>query len=317
MALPVSVVIPAYNRADLLPRALASVHSQVPERPGEVIVVDDCSTDGTADTALQFGARVIRHKRNLGEGEARNSGIAAAAHDWIALLDSDDEWLPHHLTTLWPLRHNYALVGGATLSLGLDSGCCGFGGALRATRVSPSRLIFPENFLSCDALLVRKDVVQEVGGFNPQIRYAADMDLWIRVVEHAPGIALPEVVAIWHLHPGQVTTDRRQMWAGREQVIRSYADRSWWSVRLLEMARAVNAWDSARLAIRQGDRRQMLADLRFIARRPIRLSAVAQMGVRRQRLRRRATELESQTREATAAASAWRASRRVGPRVSS
>jgi glycosyltransferase involved in cell wall biosynthesis len=315
MTLPVSVVIPACNRADLLPRALASVHSQQPEPPSEVIVVDDCSTDATAEVAAQFGARVIRHERNLGESGARNTGIAAASHDWIALLDSDDEWLPHHLATLWPLRRDYVLVGGATLWLGMDSKCCGFGGTLRTTRVSPSRLVFPENFLSCDAVLVCKHVVEEVGGFNPQIRYAADMDLWIRVVEHGAAIAVPEVVAIWHLHPGQVTTDRQQMWAGREQVIRSYSDRTWWSVGLLEQARAVNAWDSARLAIRQGDRRQMFSDLRFIARRPIRVSAVGRTWVRRQRLRRRAAQLESQIHAATSTDSRWRASRGTGPRA--
>jgi glycosyltransferase involved in cell wall biosynthesis len=291
VALPVSVVIPTYNRADLLPRAVGSVLAQRPERPAEVIVVDDCSTDGTADAAAQLGARVIRHERNLGEAGARNTGISAASHKWIALLDSDDEWLPYHLATLWPLRDEHVLVGGATLWLGPGSSSYGFGGALRTTPVSPELLVFPENFLSCDAVLVRKDVVERVGGFNPEIRYAADMDLWIRVVEQGSAIAVPEVVAIWHLHPGQVTADRRQMWAGREKVVRSYSDRSWWSSRLLDQARAVNAWDAGRLAMREGDVRQMLAELAFIAKRPIRLSAVAQTWVRRQRLKRRAAAL--------------------------
>ncbi len=291
MALPISVVIPAYNRAALLPRAIASVRSQRPEPPAELIVVDDCSVDGTAETAEQLGARVIRHERNLGESEARNTGIAAASHEWIALLDSDDEWLPHHLATLWPLRDEHVLVAGATLWLGPGWTSYGFGGVLRTTKVSPPLLVFPENFLSCDAVLVRSDVVEGVGGFNPAIRYAADMDLWIRVLERGTAIAVPEVVAIWHLHPGQVTADRREMWAGREQVVRSYADRTWWSTQLIDQARAVNAWDSSRLALRERDIRQMLVDLAFILRRPVRTAAVASTWIRRRRLNRRAAAL--------------------------
>jgi glycosyltransferase involved in cell wall biosynthesis len=291
MSLPVSVVIPAYNRAEFLPRALQSVFAQHPEPPGEVIVVDDCSTDATSEVAAQLGAHVIRHERNLGEGGARNTGIAAASHEWIALLDSDDEWFPHHLATLWPLRCDHVLVAGATLWFGPESSCRGFGGTLNVTTVTPALLVFPENFLSCDAVLVRKDVVERVGGFNPGIRYAADMDLWIRVLEQGTAIAVPEVVAVWHLHAGQVTADRREMWAGRERVVRSYAERSWWSPRLLEQARAVNAWDSGRLAMREREMRQATVDLLFIAASPTRMSAVAQTWVRRRRLKRRAVAL--------------------------
>jgi glycosyltransferase involved in cell wall biosynthesis len=291
VVVPVSVVIPAYNRAELLPRAITSVLTQRPEPPVEVIVVDDGSSDATADTATRLGARVVRHERNLGESAARNTGIGAASQEWIALLDSDDEWLPHHLATLWPLRDNHALVGGATLWLGAGSRSYGFGGTLRPTAVSPQLLIFPENFLSCDAVLVRKDVVQAAGGFNPEIRYGADMDLWIRVLERGTGIAVPAVVAIWHLHPGQVTADRREMWAGRERIIRAYAARRWWSTRLLDQARAVNAWDSCRLALRRGELRRVMLEIAFIAEDPVRLSAVAQTWIRRQRLKRRAAAI--------------------------
>jgi glycosyltransferase involved in cell wall biosynthesis len=275
----------------MLPRALASIRKQRPEPPAEVIVVDDCSTDGTADVAASLGARVIKHEQNLGESAARNTGIAAASHAWIALLDSDDEWLPDHLATLWPLRDRHVLVGGATLWCSPTSSSYGFGGALCKTQVSPALLVFPENFLSCDAVLVRKDVIESVGGFNPEVRHAADMDLWIRVVERGSAIAVPHVVAIWHLHGGQVTSDRRAMWCGREEVVRSYAGRSWWSRRLLDQVRAANAWDSWRLALRERDTRRMILELAFIAQSPVRVSAVLRTCIRRQRLKRRAAAL--------------------------
>src|SRR5919108_5973128 len=90
-------------------RALAGVFAQKPP-PAEIVVVDDASTDGTAAVAEEMGARVVRHEENLGEGAARNSGIAAATQPWLALLDSDDEWLPHHLETLWRGRGDHLVV---------------------------------------------------------------------------------------------------------------------------------------------------------------------------------------------------------------
>ena len=92
--LPVSVVIPAFNRPEMVARAVRSALEQQPRRPAEVIVVDDASSDDTAAAASAAGARVIRHEVNQGEGAARNTAIRAARHDWVALLDSDDEFLP-------------------------------------------------------------------------------------------------------------------------------------------------------------------------------------------------------------------------------
>jgi len=97
MALSVSVVIPTYNRADMVPRAVASALANV--EPGdEVIVVDDGSTDTTIEALAPYRDRIrLPHGRHAGAGAARNQGIAAARGDLIAFLDSDDEWLPHKL----------------------------------------------------------------------------------------------------------------------------------------------------------------------------------------------------------------------------
>ena len=100
--LPVSVVIPAYNRPDLVGRAVRSALTQRPQPPAEVVVVDDCSSDATGAAARAAGARVIRHEVNRGEGAARNTAIRAARGEWVAMLDSDDEWLDGHLAALWP-----------------------------------------------------------------------------------------------------------------------------------------------------------------------------------------------------------------------
>jgi glycosyltransferase involved in cell wall biosynthesis len=94
---PVSVIVPTYNRAGLVGRAVESALSAL--SPGdEVIVVDDGSTDDTQQALARYAGR-IRYVRapHGGAGRARNRGIRAASHAWVAFLDSDDEWLPDRL----------------------------------------------------------------------------------------------------------------------------------------------------------------------------------------------------------------------------
>lgn len=94
----VSAIIPVYNGEPWLADALRSIASQT--RPAdEVIVVDDCSTDRSAEIARAHGALVVHQPVNRGEGAARNAGIRAARGDAIAWLDADDYWTPHHLAT--------------------------------------------------------------------------------------------------------------------------------------------------------------------------------------------------------------------------
>jgi glycosyltransferase involved in cell wall biosynthesis len=95
----VSVVIPTYNRAGKLVRALRSVLNQsLP--PAEIIIVDDASTDGTAQidfAAMSPRIRLVRGEENRGGAIARNKGVQCAMGNWIAFLDSDDVWLPDKL----------------------------------------------------------------------------------------------------------------------------------------------------------------------------------------------------------------------------
>lgn len=93
----VTVVIPTYNRRSLLCRALDSVLNQTAS-PSEVIVVDDGSSDGTRDLIQKTYSSVsLIEQENQGVSQARNRGIKEASGEWIAFLDSDDEWLPQKL----------------------------------------------------------------------------------------------------------------------------------------------------------------------------------------------------------------------------
>lgn len=94
MSITVSVVIPAYNAGEYLGRAIDSVLAQT-QPAAEIIVVDDGSADNTADVAQGYGERIrFIQQENAGASVARNTGIEAAASEWIAFLDADDEWLP-------------------------------------------------------------------------------------------------------------------------------------------------------------------------------------------------------------------------------
>ena len=88
----ISVIIPVFNRSEMVSRALDSVLTQT-RRADEILVVDDGSTDGTNKVLDSFdGIKIIRHEKNKGVAAARNSGISAANYEWIAFLDSDDIW---------------------------------------------------------------------------------------------------------------------------------------------------------------------------------------------------------------------------------
>ncbi len=111
MSITVSVVIPAYNAAKYIGRAIDSVLAQT--RPAdEIIVVDDGSTDNTADVAHGYGDKIrFIRQENAGASVARNTGIEAATSEWIAFLDADDEWLPQKLQLQTEhLRRNPNLV---------------------------------------------------------------------------------------------------------------------------------------------------------------------------------------------------------------
>src|SRR5438270_12149940 len=136
--------------------AVLSALGQRRRPPAEVIVVDDCSSDDTGEVAATAGARVIRHERNQGEGGARNTAVEAARQPWLAMLDSDDEWLPTHLATLWPLCEGNVLVSGAALYV-FDDGEVGYHGSVRrraTTLRSPAALLHAGNYLPLSATMV-------------------------------------------------------------------------------------------------------------------------------------------------------------------
>jgi glycosyltransferase involved in cell wall biosynthesis len=209
----ISVVIAAYNASATLGRAIQSVLAQT--RPAdEIIVVDDGSTDSTADTARQFGSRVrVISQSNGGTSVARNTGIQNASGDWIAFLDADDEWLPEKLHTqedFLDAQSEVAWGYGNFIPTSQN------GTPLKAVHKNNyGNTVFEDYFVAycrgfyawTSILMVRKDVFAKTGLFEVGMKRAQDNDLWFRIGYQFPRVGyIGRPLAIYHQDtPGSST----------------------------------------------------------------------------------------------------------------
>ena len=177
----VSVVIPVHNAEGTLERALQSVLAQT-VRPQEVIVVDDGSTDGSVEVARAFGPTVsIVQQGHLGPSAARNVGMALSRSEWVALLDADDEWNPIKLERqLSTLSSDDSIVCCATDWTRHREEDSADPKAARVRRIATTDLHILNPFQT-SSVLVRRDVICQVAGFDPSLDGAGDWDCWLRV----------------------------------------------------------------------------------------------------------------------------------------
>jgi glycosyltransferase involved in cell wall biosynthesis len=193
----VTVVIPTYNRRDLVREAIASVTAQsYPDV--EVIVVDDGSADGTAEVVQQCAGVQYVYQANRGVSAARNVGVAHARGELIAFLDSDDLWQPDKLAHQVALFEQHPDVHICqTDEIWIRNGM----------RVNPhhkhrktSGDIFARSLELClvspSAVMMRRALLEQLGGFDETLPACEDYDLWLRVTARLPVhfIALPLVV---------------------------------------------------------------------------------------------------------------------------
>lgn len=199
---PVTVVIPYFDDAGTIGRALASVRAQT-RPPAEVLVVDDASCPDAARhlkvlAARDPAVRVIRQSVNGGPGAARNVGWDAARQPYVAFLDADDSWHPEKLERqlgVFTARPEAVLVGhGGVVAAGgeipvpaLDHG------GVRSIR--PLTLLLRNQF-GTPAVMVRSDLPFR---FDPSLRYAEDRDLWLRVLTAGRTVLVSDdQLAVYH-----------------------------------------------------------------------------------------------------------------------
>jgi len=185
----VTVVVPAYNYAQYLERAVRSALAQH-HQPVEVVIVDDGSTDGTPDLARRLAAespavRCIRQE-NAGLSAARNTGIRAASHPFVAFLDADDEWLPDMLSTAMAAFQKLPASVGivACNSYRTDPAGEPIGEKRTAPRgdrfFSAGDILAKTRFMpSC--VVARRECFITAGGFDTALRSSEDRDMWLRI----------------------------------------------------------------------------------------------------------------------------------------
>lgn len=184
----VSVIVPTYNRAHLLPRALDSVLDQTHANL-ELIVVDDGSTDDTPEILAAYGDRIrVICQANSGVSAARNAGIRASRGEFVALLDSDDTWTPDKITCqINFFKANPKALICQTQEIWIRNG----------RRVNPMKKhekpsgdIFIPSLGLClvspSAVMMRKSLFGIKGMFNEDFPVCEDYDLWLRVARDTP-----------------------------------------------------------------------------------------------------------------------------------
>ncbi len=183
----VSVVIPTHNRRELLAETLASVWAQTV--PVEVIVVDDGSSDGTAESLEGQDVTVVRLDEPRGCGAARNVGVERTTAPWLAFCDDDDLWAPERLAAQLAVLADHPTARWATTgAVWIDQSRRILGGQAMPDYDDLEALLRVGNAVpgGGSSVLIDADLYAAVGGFAPGLDGADDWDLWLRLAAKSP-----------------------------------------------------------------------------------------------------------------------------------
>lgn len=237
-----------WERTDLPPPPLVATASafagsdEKGDQPFEVIIVDDGSTDDTVETVRSWLSgkqrpseawRILRQASNAGPAAARNAGIVAARGDWVAFLDADDLWVPGRLEVQLGLAaaHTDAVMfcgrpapfthgAGGIEESRADHGRWGLDGDRRITREELSE----HNPIATSTVLIRRSVLEAVGGFDTQFRGPEDYDLWLRVASQGEIYYSSEILSRYRYGDLSLSTDDRRFLSQVARVLnKAYA----------------------------------------------------------------------------------------------
>jgi len=225
----ISVIIPTYNRPEMLSAAICSVLNQT-FQDFELIVVDDASEGQIQDLLTVFNDRrikYIRHNANRGEGASRNTGIAHSEGEFIGFLDDDDQWLPEKLRLQFDLLEKSSpKIGGVYSSffaIDMENGTT-LGQWVPKKRGDIYEDMKFDNFVGTPStVLLRRECFDRAGLFDEDIAYGLDYDLWIRISKefHFDYIKIPLVK--YYFHKNQISNNLEIRSRGREALLRKHS----------------------------------------------------------------------------------------------
>lgn len=229
----VAVVIPVYNAARFIGRALASVRAQT-YPVDEIVVVDDGSTDGTAHVVKALPDKItVISQTNAGPSAARNLGVQHTGAELIAFLDADDVWLPTAIeeqVTVFRTMPEVALSTGDMSAIdedgritrpswfatqGIAELVAGWNGGPVPNAVAA---LVRKNFVSTSVVLVRRRAFLEGGGFRRDLRYGEDLELWARIARDHSIVCLRGVLGLRRSHANNATKSTEPMLRGLLQT---------------------------------------------------------------------------------------------------
>ena len=205
-----SVVIPAYNCASHIEETIASVLNQT-RKPYEILVINDGSTDNTAEIVSKYPQIRLINKSNQGPSETRNRGISESKGNWIAFLDSDDMW---HLEKIEKVE-KHILENPQT---DMISTAFYIGNQKEWHKITPRRLYNPRDsffeqlyrrsFIATSSVVIKKDFLTKAGGFDTSLLVAEDLDLYLRIaLMNAKYFYFNEHLLYYRSHPDSITSN--------------------------------------------------------------------------------------------------------------
>lgn len=231
----VSILIPAYNRANYLPETIASALQQT-HADLEIIVVDDGSTDNTAQVVHAIADPRVHYifQNNRGVSAALNTAWRAARGEFVAMLGSDDVFLPAQIATLFPLLERDASIGFAyARAQAMDPQGNPLPQILGSSPKFPGRDLASLLYGDCVcgiACVIRRSVLERAGGFDETLIANEDWDLWIRLAEISRLTFHDEILARYRMHPASLTGARsaqyRRVVLDRVRLIETYYARA-------------------------------------------------------------------------------------------
>ncbi len=220
----IAVIIPVFNGARTIARAIDSTLYQIFDGPLEVVVVNDGSTDATSEVLYQYGSRItVLNQPNSGPAVARNVGVRESRSEFIAFLDADDMFLPGKLArTVSTLasRPNASLLFHNAIGLSRDGRqlCESFVWAERAHAPSLDEMLAVWWPIVPSTVVMRRSAFEACGGFCEDFKTAGyeDPDLWLRVREHGEFIYLPEKLTYYTT--SELRTERMEKYMGSREL---------------------------------------------------------------------------------------------------
>ena len=224
----ISVIIPSYNRANTIVRAIESARGQS-YSVSEIIVVDDASSDNTSETVQAIDDNRIRYcclEKNRGAAGARNYGVSQARYDMIAFLDSDDIWHSDKIEKQVELKKKnadlrliytaYARIYDSSEEIYPD-----LSGNIRLDGDMLSQILC-ENTAGTGTILMEKSLFDEIGGFDESLRSLEDWDMVIRAAKKTPFGFVPEVLADALFISDGITSNMDEYFRSRCLMMKKY-----------------------------------------------------------------------------------------------